>query len=110
MPRRSFHRALGERVRNFRESRGYSQEQLAQAVGIESATMSRYETAKAAFPLDVLVRIAAELDVAMPSFVDVGGQRPPPADSTDEVLAVWRQLTPQRKKLALRILSELRRP
>jgi transcriptional regulator with XRE-family HTH domain len=110
MQRRTFHRALAERVRNFREGRGYTQEQLAQQVGVEPATMSRYETAKADFPLDVLVRVAAEFGISVSALVDIEGPRPPPAETTDEVMAVWRRLTPPRQRLALRILGQLRRP
>ena len=58
-----FYGMLGGRIRKLREDRGWTQEELAQAIAIEPATLSRYENAKKTFPLDVVRRIAASLRV-----------------------------------------------
>jgi transcriptional regulator with XRE-family HTH domain len=113
-----FYDLLGTRVRKLREDRGWTQEELAQAIAIEPATLSRYETAKKAFPLDVLRRIATNLRVPLGHLIaDGGGGTPKLADAPNydrhvdprhvELLDVWRTLPAGRRKLALRLLRTL---
>jgi transcriptional regulator with XRE-family HTH domain len=112
-----FYDLLGTRVRKLREDRGWTQEELAQAIAIEPATLSRYETAKKAFPLDVLRRIATRLRVPLGHVLADGGGTPKLADAPNydrqvdprhvELLDVWRRLPAGRRKLALRLLRTL---
>ena len=69
-------------MRKLREDRGWTQEELAQAIAIEPATLSRYETAKKAFPLDVLRRIAASLRVPLGHLIADGGTAAHPSSPT----------------------------
>ena len=114
-----FYDSLGTRVRKLREDRGWTQEELAQAIAIEPATLSRYETAKKAFPLDVLRRIATSLRVPLGHLILDGGtsgtSKLADAPNYDrlvdprhaEVLDVWRKIPAGRRKLALRLLRTL---
>jgi transcriptional regulator with XRE-family HTH domain len=114
-----FYEILGGRIRKLREDRGWTQEELAQAVAIEPATLSRYETAKKTFPLDVLRRIAASLRVPLGQLIVEGAPPGAPkladAPSYDrhadprhvELLDVWRKIPSGRRKLALRLLRTL---
>jgi transcriptional regulator with XRE-family HTH domain len=112
-----FYDLLATRVRKLREDRGWTQEELAQAIGIEPATLSRYETAKKAFPLDVLRRIATSLRAPLGHLLAEGGSTPRLADAPNydrhvdprhvELLDVWRKLPAGRRKLALRLLRTL---
>ena len=70
-----FYGMLGGRIRKLREDRGWTQEELAQAIAIEPATLSRYENAKKTFPLDVLRRIAASLRVPLGQLIADGATR-----------------------------------
>jgi transcriptional regulator with XRE-family HTH domain len=107
-----FYDVLGARVRRFREERGWTQEELAQAIAIEPATLSRYETAKQAFPLEVLRRIATSLRLPLIHLIaepQAGTAAPKLADAPvfdrhAELIELWRQIPPPRRKLALRIL------
>jgi transcriptional regulator with XRE-family HTH domain len=115
----AFYGLLGARVRKLREDRDWTQEELAQAIEIEPATLSRYETAKKAFPLDVLRRIAASLRVSLGHLLADGGSsgasRLADAANHDrhadprhaELLDVWRRIPASRRKLALRVLRAL---
>ena len=47
---------LGEVMRKERERRGFSQRELARAVGVDRSMISHYELGKAAMPHDVLCR------------------------------------------------------
>ncbi len=114
-----FYGILGGRIRKLREDRGWTQEELAQAIAIEPATLSRYENAKKAFPLDVLRRIAASLRVPLGHLIADGtgsgtlklADAPNYARHADprhtELLDVWRKHPASRRKLALRILRTL---
>jgi transcriptional regulator with XRE-family HTH domain len=114
-----FYETVGGRIRKLREDRGWTQEELAQAVAIEPATLSRYENAKKAFPLDVLRRIAASLRIPLGQLIVDGatGGTTKLADAPAydrhvdprhvELLDVWRKIPPGRRKLALRLLRAL---
>ncbi len=114
-----FYGVLGGRIRKLREDRGWTQEELAQAIAIEPATLSRYETAKKTFPLDVLRRIAASLRVPLGQLIVDGGtggtsrlaDAPTYDRHTDprhvDLLDAWRKIPAGRRKLALRLLRTL---
>ena len=110
-----FYDSLAARVRRLREERGWTQEELAQAVTIEPATLSRYETARKPFPLDVLRRIAASLRVPLGQLITdapVASAATRMADAPSyerhaDLISVWRRVPAGRRKLALRILRAL---
>jgi transcriptional regulator with XRE-family HTH domain len=52
----------GNRIREIRERRGLSQEQLAEIMGINRSTLSKIETGKFAITIDYLYRLAWHLD------------------------------------------------
>lgn len=54
---------IGERIDYVRRKKGLSQKDLGKAVGVEDKTIKRYENNKANIPLDMLKKIAVELDV-----------------------------------------------
>ena len=51
----------GEKIRALRESRGMSQEQLAELVGVSKNSISRYETGTADMKSSVLFEISKAL-------------------------------------------------
>lgn len=56
---------FGARIRELRKSRGLSQEQLAEVIGIDQKHMSRIELGKSYPSLDRLARIAEALHVSL---------------------------------------------
>jgi transcriptional regulator with XRE-family HTH domain len=114
-----FYGMLGGRIRKLREDRGWTQEELAQAIAIEPATLSRYENAKKTFPLDVLRRIAASLRIPLGQLIaeNASGGALKLADAPNydrhadprhaELLEIWRKVPASRRKLALRLLRTL---
>jgi transcriptional regulator with XRE-family HTH domain len=101
-------------LREWRVLAGITQEQLAERLGVRHATISRWESGKRPILLPMLWRIAQEI---------VPNKQPytlffPPAPSIlagvdadaehqeeREILAVWRQLTPQKRELLHAILQ-----
>lgn len=53
---------IGKQIREFREKRGYSQDELADIMEVHRSTISKVETGKFAITIDYLVRFAWYLD------------------------------------------------
>ena len=64
-------RDVGQRVSRARRDRGWSQELLAEAIGIQPTTLSRLETGDRAVSLSTLGRIAEALGVGLGDLLDV---------------------------------------
>lgn len=54
---------IGQRIRKFRKAHAFSQEELAEKVGISTTHMSHIETGNTKLSLAVLVKIALALEV-----------------------------------------------
>ena len=61
---------LGARIKELRKSRGLSQEELAEKIGVEPQHMSRLEIGKSYPSLDRLEKIAIALDVPLKDFFE----------------------------------------
>lgn len=68
---RELHRKIAERVRQARRGRGLSQEQLAERIGVQPETVSRYETGSVPLSLTMLYRVSDALDVPVDSLLVV---------------------------------------
>jgi transcriptional regulator with XRE-family HTH domain len=67
----SDHGTIGRRIKEERESAGYTQAQLAQAIGIDATVLSRIESGQRGIDSLILRRAARALDVPMERFFDV---------------------------------------
>lgn len=63
---------VGDRIRQFRESRGLTLQQLADRTGFSTALLSQIENRMTSPPLGTLVKIANALDTTVSAFI--GGQ------------------------------------
>jgi transcriptional regulator with XRE-family HTH domain len=59
---KDFRLKLGDKIRQVREERGYSQEQLADMMDINRSTISKIENGKFSITVDYLVRFSIFLD------------------------------------------------
>lgn len=112
MPRRrdeELLREVGRRVGQTRRDRGWTQEALAEAVGIEPVTLSRLETGDRALSLTMLAQIADVLGVGLGDLVDVARPIPMPAQPPEhaELLRLFAGLPPSAKDVVLRVVREL---
>ena len=56
--------SIGQQIRKFRKSHSFSQEELAEKVGISTTHMSHIETGNTKLSLAVLVKLALALEVS----------------------------------------------
>lgn len=109
-------RLIAKRMREARERAGWTQAQLAVAIGIEAATLSRYEAGKFPVPVDILWRVSTELGVALSQLVDVQGELPKgftsPAGRKKRVIRgaeegalvdVWSKLSPRDRRVVTQL-------
>lgn len=62
---------IGERIREIRESKGISQQDLAAACNFEKSNMSRIEAGRTNFTISTLYKISIALEVKLTDLVDV---------------------------------------
>ena len=102
--------ALGERIRQLRAERGWSQDELAAQVGSDARGISRYETGRITPGLDALLRIAETFNVSLDYLAVDGAPRRPfrvDAPGHAEHLAQAAELTPEDRTALLNILDAL---
>ena len=94
---------IGQRIRKYRKAHGFSQEQLAEQVGISTTHMSHIETGNTKLSLPVLVSIADALEVHTDDllFADARANR---STLTDEILQSLEGCTQQQLSIILDIV------
>ncbi len=83
---------LGRRIAKARRDKHWKQKHLAAAVSVEPATVSRWETGVHSPDLDMLDRLAVELDRPLSYFVDVPEVQPDDRPATRADIAELRGL------------------
>lgn len=78
--RKNFGEEFGERLKSARERRGFTQEQLAEAVGMHAGRISDYESGRIVPQLEKAARMAGVLEITLDELV--GGVTP---EVTDDV-------------------------
>jgi len=101
---------VGERIRELRKERGWSQADLGEAVGSDSQRISRYENGRLTPSIAALIRIAETLDVSIDYLVIEGAPRRA-LTTTDAAVATriaqLDQLDPDDRNAILHILDGL---
>jgi transcriptional regulator with XRE-family HTH domain len=67
---------IGERLAALRKSRGITQTQLAEQIGISQYLVSSYETGRLHLSDDMLIRLAKALGTTSDSILGLGGTEP----------------------------------
>jgi DNA-binding XRE family transcriptional regulator len=119
--------AVGARIARERRARGWTQARLAEAVEIESSTLSRYECGVRVPPLHVVLDIARVLRVPLSTLLDVpegpapgttgnvqvvaapdvSGAHGPPDAGPEAVLALWERLDDAKRHVVLTVARAL---
>jgi transcriptional regulator with XRE-family HTH domain len=94
------------RLTQLRKDQGYSQQRLADAVGLHINQIKRYETGSAQPTLEALVKIAKSLHVSLDALVFDEDERGPDDDLRLQFEALS-QFTPEEKAVARIVLESL---
>lgn len=102
-------RAIGARMKRVRESGGWTQEQLAEAIGVTPHTVSQYERGEQSPRLTTLLRLAATLRVRPGELIDVALPVPTAAAPPEgaEVLGLYRSLSDADRALVTRLVRDV---
>lgn len=106
-----FHRALGRRTAEARRERGWTQEQLAEEMGVAAVTVSRWETGQRGMSVATLATLADALGVSLGDLLDVERELPAPDrdPKEQELLLCWRGLDGRDRQRMIEIARVLAR-
>ncbi|MBI2067414.1 MAG: helix-turn-helix transcriptional regulator [Deltaproteobacteria bacterium] len=101
--------ALGERTRALREQSGLTQQELAEAIGVESPSyISKIERGMTSPSYELLVRIARVLKVEIKDLFDADFKREgKPMEALDKWLLKFRSLLKGRKTKEIKIAYDI---
>ena len=101
---------MGSRIREVRRERGWTQDQLANAVGVSRSAVAQWETGRAGQVTTHLTRIAEVLEVGV-EYLMYGDEKRVPAVARlgDELalLRLYRECTAEDRQLLLRTARRL---
>lgn len=95
-------KAFGERIRRARAARGWSQERLAERLGIDPLTVSRLETGRRILTAPMAVQLAGTLEVPVGALLEEVPAEATPAE--EEAALLIRGMDAERRVIALRVL------
>jgi transcriptional regulator with XRE-family HTH domain len=106
-------RDIGARIRTAREEQGWTQDQLAEAVGVSRSAVAQWETGRAGQVTTNLTRVAAALAVGV-EFLMYGRDKHASGQAYrgDElaILRLYRECSPEDRQLLLRTARRLVKP
>ncbi len=101
---------IGERIRETRHKRGWTQDDLAEAVGVSRSAVAQWETGRAGQLTPNLTRIASELGVGVEFLMFGSDKRSPMQTATGDELAMlrlYRECAPEDRQILLRTARRL---
>jgi len=85
---RKYNADWGQRIKAFRRTRGLSQTELAQKIGISQRALSDYEMATCRLPAEVLLKLSQSFRVSMYELTNGKISAPPPPKNGRKVRAI----------------------
>jgi transcriptional regulator with XRE-family HTH domain len=101
---------IGSRIRDVRREKGWTQDQLAAAVGVSRSAVAQWETGRAGQITGNLTRIAGTLEVGVEFLMYGEDKRSAGQASTADELALlrlYRECSPEDRQLLLRTARRL---
>ncbi|MDR0633726.1 MAG: helix-turn-helix domain-containing protein [Azoarcus sp.] len=98
-------RGLGRNIAHYRRRAHFTQEQLAEAIRVEVATVSRYETGATLPSLVTLADLASLLHVTMADLL--AQEMPPPSGEGERLLAMLEPLSSEGRRAVMAVLTVL---
>lgn len=98
--------SIAEQLIILRKDKGFTQQEMADTVGLHVNQIRRYESGSAQPSLEALKKIAVSLNVSIDSLVFDKGERGPDEDLRLQFEAVS-QFTPEEKRITKAVLESL---
>ena len=98
---------IGQRIRKLRRAHGFSQEELAERIGISTTHMSHIETGNTKLSLPVFVDIASALEVRTDDLLDTPTVTT--SQALEEISAVLDHCTAQEARIIADIVKAAKR-
>ena len=99
------YKGIGQRIREYRKLRSFTQEELAEEIGISPTHMSHIETGNTKLSLQVLVDLSQILEVSADSIIQTKIQLNNATEEIDfsEFADIYKSLSVEKQKALLQI-------
>lgn len=97
---------LGKRIKELREKRGYTQQQLAEKVGIDQRNLSKIECG-ITFPSKSLGELARCLHISLPELFDLDHLKVKDVEKKVIMKDIIDELSPEEVELAYKIITAI---
>ena len=101
---------LGNRIQFLRRTRGYSQERLAEIMGINGKYLSGIERGKENPTLELLIRLAAGLGVEIEEIFHIEYEKQKPTELRKKLRNLIDEVSDQELARAIQIVKAVLRP
>ncbi len=103
-------KAFGDRIRNLRKSRGFSQESFAEKADLHPTYIGGVERGERNLSLNSIEKIANALEISLSELFNFHTTEKPTTEDellTGEILGLVRDLEPKSKRLVTKVLKSL---
>ena len=94
---------IGQRIRKYRKAHGFSQEELAEKIGISTTHMSHIETGNTKLSLPVLVDLAVALEVRTDDLLNTATENS--ISAADEISALLEGCSARQSRVIVDIVK-----
>ena len=103
------YKGIGQRIREYRKLRSFTQEELAEEVGSSPTHMSHIETGNTKLSLQVLVDLSKTLNVTADSIIQTDLKSQDDCNETDfsEFASIYNALSDEKQRALLQIAKLL---
>lgn len=102
---------VGENIRKIREDKGFTQQQIADLVGMHRSNYSKVETAQRELSINALAKVAKFFDLSIDELVNFEGIMPKEVTIEDkttlEQVKLIGQLEPEDKNMVFRLIDTI---
>ena len=98
---------VGERLKKIRKEHNYTQDMLAEKLGLEPAAISKYETNRVPIPQEHIIKICNLFEISADYLLGINNNELSMAASSDIDLAKLAEMDPSKKKMIEKTTNEM---
>lgn len=97
------YKRIGQKIREYRKLRSFTQEELAEEIGISSTHMSHIETGSTKLSLPVIVDLSKALQVTIDSIIQIDNKNIRNESNFEEFGEIYKKLPAEKQKVLIEI-------